>query len=475
MNSSLIKQVQNDYQGLKETYWIVGISFGILASLVLVMLRRMRSIASVFLEFAQVLMLITFTGFNMPTMAMQTVYSLQFSMFKILDVTYLSNSPSFLGFYFAFIPNNLFLLLIAFFLLSMMFFFSFCSCYSIKNFLARLYYRLTILAFLPIISAAFLSVLNRDQISAGDIYAGFGIFVVYSIIMVINIFRFMAKAKYGDEMDDEDSINILEYKNGLTEKRKMAVWYNLAVMPIFKAIICLWTIFNPNYLNAQAFVVPIVFFVILFVVCAFIRPFDKLIHNIYLLVTICTYAIVMFLAIGSLTIDILAKNAGYGIVALIILHLILTLVICIFVPAELHSKSAVVPLPTGDNILTTEPNLNLKQAPIRVIAGKPQAGFPPVPLQTQNNGVGFQNGQRIPGRVPGRAPTNIAAPRAPLQQPPARGGPANRFGTTLQPPGQIRSNNRMNSAIPNNSALRGPIAAPGSSSYRNLLQPPRLT
>lgn len=316
---------QARYDELKTMPW--SIVQPILAGLhlILLLIPSLRPTVSLLIEAYQMILLIVFGGLAIESMGMKLILLLQFSQFKIMDVTYSNtSSKAWLGYYPQLIDNAFAFILIMIILLLII---SFSTCFflkSITKYVVRLFYRFLILGFMPITLYFVLAVKSGGLQFKGEFYVSVGIFVVYMIISLICVVRYLPRRKIANDWDfDTDPTNTLEFRVNLQHNGKSREYFNVAIAPAFKILLVLWTCLYTEKSSVANLAVIGVSFLMMIVYLAVIRPFTSLMHNMYAIGLYLATGLVFVFSMLGRYLDVVKVFGSYAVIGLLSLMIML--------------------------------------------------------------------------------------------------------------------------------------------------------
>lgn len=343
---------QASFEDMKQLPWIVIQPIFAAIHLTGLFIPATRPIFSLLIECYQIVILAVFSAPVVDSLAAKSVLLLQFSHFKIADLTYSSQpSPAWLGFYWQLVENAYPLIIM---LVLMLVVISFSACFGAKNFgsyMVRLFYRMLLLSFLPMTFFFCISVKYGSD-GGGFFYLGIIIFTSFITILLTLFIIYMLKSTHPWDWEYErNPSNTLEFRLSLQHNGKTRQYFNVLVAPLFKLFLVLWTVFFEDKSSAANSGVTGGVFVVLLVYLGIIRPFENLFFNIYVIVSyILTGALLLTLLIGR-QIDQLKDYGSYPVIALISLMLVLTWAFVVLNCIQARKKKAVK---SADMLPTTE-------------------------------------------------------------------------------------------------------------------------
>lgn len=320
-----------------------------------------------------------------------------------------------------------------------------------------------LLGLLPVLLFFVVSVKAKTS-GTNEFYISVTAFVVYSLLFLFSILRFLPRNKLDWDWDlEDDPTNTFEMRRRLQYGSWGRQYFNILVFPLFKLFMIIWsTSYEEKENQVNVIVIAIAFgaFLIYLIV---VRPFDHLIYNILAIVLHTCAAIIFGLAVSGKFTSSLATYGAFPILTFIGIEILTTIVIVAFT-WKMKPQGKVKPLPSGlsnqgNNVLVTSPDM---EPTFRVLGSAPmQPQVSKVPQGPMINGLPAHNRRltNVPmNRTPLKQQTGlIANNRAPPGVPQRQGIRAATVARPQNFPQQIRPNpqNARNTMIMNRPA-QGP-------------------
>ena len=341
---------QSNYNELKSMPWSIVQPLLAGLHLVLLFIPKTRPVISLLVECYQIVLLAIFRGLALEGVAMKAVLMLQFSHFKVMDVTFWRNSSkTWLGYYTQLMDNAYPLIVLTVILLLTI---SFSACFglkALKNYLSRFFYRTLILGFLPM-TLYFTLAIRAGIKYGGEFYVSIGVYAIYIIITLFSVIRYMPRSKIASDWEyDNDPTNTLEFRVNLQHNGKSREYFNVAISPVFKLFLVVWTVMYPDKTGIvnMAIIGSVFFCMILYL--SILRPFNSLGYNLYV---ILLYLLTGLMFISTLIGNQLGSIKEYGSYPIFIL---LGLMVLISIGASLLGikKQKTAPKKHANEVLTT--------------------------------------------------------------------------------------------------------------------------
>lgn len=476
------------YEELKTIGWLIGIGVLFLLHFVPLFFKNRRAVASLAIELEQLILLAVFKRGSFGELGTKALFSTQFVYFKILDKTLKPPSissinvpggyqakpnlniaislESVFGFFNSFLANSIYLVGIGGVLLLLKL--ATCCWKTGNNFFTQLFVRFFGILFITPL-AIYAAMTPKKELA----YMLPTTIVFASLAILSMVFYYLKRSQNFDDDDDaEDTVNILEFKNALSYKRKVAWFWNIAFMPLFKIIVALFyavKIDHKKFSNqSSATVIGFLFLIFIFLIIL-VRPYNKTVHNIFAALMTLLAALISIIALSQSTLEPKkAEKVGFVVVVLFGIFLVYYLVTMIVNPAK-HVKEVTILIgatqaPNGqqgtammsEHSARTIPNSEGGLNPSNASQGKPNSLLAPPnngpngrPGGSQrslvSNGSG-KPGQVMPMRPPGsRNPSNFS-----------NAGPPQGRNPSIRPMNSPGNGMPMNRPPPGNSQNMGP-------------------
>lgn len=313
---------------------LIQIGLGLLTMLPL-LLKNLRSMSSLTIELLQILMLSALTGSGLSKLPQQLLFTTQFSHFKLLDFAVYDNGEQALNGYFTrFLLNSAYIFVVMAVLLTLKMVCSLFSLTTLGDVLSRLFLRLILLVFLPVVLFSLIMYRSLDTERRIENWISGLSMALYLLAFIGLTLKFLKQRSKKDISEgDKKPSAILEYRNGLKFGNFWAAIFTTTLMPLGKLALAAWIVLFQVKGSSSDIAFMSIISILMLVAAAIIRPYRRTFHNVFLIVGLfCVLAILNLNVISSAvrTLGSDSKVFGEVLVGLLLSAILLLSLIAIF-------------------------------------------------------------------------------------------------------------------------------------------------